>query len=119
VDNFGGRTDEEILSTLVHEMAHLSQEAHGKAPRRCYHDKQWGARNEGSRAASEYNGGRWAAKRRVRTASITSQPAARTLWRALNFSKAIPAALAESESERCRGRNEGGKAGEQDNVSGL
>ena len=40
-DSFIGRTDEEILSTLVHEMAHVWQQAHGKAPRRSYHDRQW------------------------------------------------------------------------------
>lgn len=43
-DTFHGRTDEEILSTLAHEMAHVWQEVHGKAPRRCYHDKQWAAK---------------------------------------------------------------------------
>jgi hypothetical protein len=40
-DNFTGRTDELILSTLVHEMAHVWQQTHGKAPRRGYHDRQW------------------------------------------------------------------------------
>ena len=40
-DTFSGRTDEEIISTLVHEMAHLWQEELGKAPRKCYHNKQW------------------------------------------------------------------------------
>lgn len=40
-DTFCDETDERILSTLVHEMAHLWQQAFGKAPRRCYHDKQW------------------------------------------------------------------------------
>ena len=40
--SFPGRTDTEILSTLVHEMAHLWQENLGDAPRKCYHDKQWG-----------------------------------------------------------------------------
>jgi len=39
-DHFG-RTDEAILSTLVHEMAHVWQEACGKPPRKSYHDKQW------------------------------------------------------------------------------
>lgn len=39
-DHFG-RTDELILSTLVHEMVHVWQKAHGKMPRRGYHDKQW------------------------------------------------------------------------------
>ena len=40
-DGFHGRTDEMILSTLVHEMAHVWQQTHGKAPRRGYHDRQW------------------------------------------------------------------------------
>lgn len=43
-DTFTGRTDEEILSTLAHEMAHVWQEAHGKPPRRNYHDRQWAAK---------------------------------------------------------------------------
>lgn len=42
-DHFG-RTDELILSTLVHEMVHVWQKAHGKMPRRGYHDKQWAAK---------------------------------------------------------------------------
>lgn len=40
-DNFTGRTDEMILSTLVHEMCHVWQVTHGKAPRKGYHDRQW------------------------------------------------------------------------------
>jgi hypothetical protein len=40
-DGFGGRTDEMILSTLVHEMCHVWQQTHGKAPRKGYHDRQW------------------------------------------------------------------------------
>lgn len=43
-DAFIDRTDEQILSTLAHEMAHLWQQTHGRAPRRCYHDKQWAAK---------------------------------------------------------------------------
>jgi hypothetical protein len=42
-DHFG-RTDEEILSTLVHEMCHVWQETHGKAPRTGYHDREWAAK---------------------------------------------------------------------------
>src|SRR5262245_36708868 len=42
-DHFG-RTDEAILSTLVHEMAHVWQETHGKPPRKSYHDRQWAAK---------------------------------------------------------------------------
>lgn len=40
-DVFTGRTDELICSTLAHEMAHVWQQAHGKPPRRAYHDRQW------------------------------------------------------------------------------
>lgn len=43
-DGFSGRTDEEILSTLVHEMAHVWQQEHGKPPRKAYHDRQWAAK---------------------------------------------------------------------------
>jgi hypothetical protein len=40
-DEFTGRTDEMILSTLAHEMAHVWQQTYGKPPRRGYHDRQW------------------------------------------------------------------------------
>ncbi len=43
-DVFTGRTDEEILSTLAHEMAHVWQQTHGRPPRRAYHDRQWAAK---------------------------------------------------------------------------
>jgi len=43
-DSFTGRTDEEILSTLAHEMAHVWQQTHGTPPRRSYHDRQWAAK---------------------------------------------------------------------------
>src|SRR5262245_21131280 len=39
-DHFG-RTDELILATLVHEMAHVWQQAYGKPPRKSYHDREW------------------------------------------------------------------------------
>jgi predicted SprT family Zn-dependent metalloprotease len=42
-DHFG-RLDEEILSTLVHEMCHLWQHVHGTPPRKSYHDKEWAAK---------------------------------------------------------------------------
>lgn len=42
-DAFGGRTDQEILSTLVHEMCHVWQESRGKSPRKGYHDREWGS----------------------------------------------------------------------------
>lgn len=40
-DTFDGRTDDEILSTLVHEMVHLQQQISGKPSRNGYHNKQW------------------------------------------------------------------------------
>lgn len=43
-DHFTKRSDEEILSTLVHEMVHQWQHVHGRVPRRGYHDKRWGAK---------------------------------------------------------------------------
>src|SRR5450755_3516626 len=43
-DSFTGRIDEEILSTLAHEMAHVWQQSHGTPPRRSYHDRQWAAK---------------------------------------------------------------------------
>jgi hypothetical protein len=43
-DGFAGRTDALILSTLVHEMAHVWQQTYGERPRRGYHDRQWAAK---------------------------------------------------------------------------
>jgi len=43
-DEFTGRGDDLILSTLVHEMAHVWQYSYGTPPRRCYHDRQWAAK---------------------------------------------------------------------------
>lgn len=40
-DGFNGRSDKEILSTLVHEMCHLWQHHHGKPSRSGYHNRQW------------------------------------------------------------------------------
>jgi ribosomal protein S27AE len=40
-DNFTGRTDAMILSTLTHEMCHVWQEAYGEPSRRGYHNRQW------------------------------------------------------------------------------
>ena len=40
-DTFGDRTDKEILSTLVHEMAHLWQAHFGDPGRGRYHNKEW------------------------------------------------------------------------------
>jgi predicted SprT family Zn-dependent metalloprotease len=41
---FDGRTDGDIISTLVHEMTHLWQHHHGKPGRGRYHNKQWAAK---------------------------------------------------------------------------
>lgn len=43
-DAFQGRTDKAILSTLVHEMAHLWQQVHGNPSRTSYHNKEWAAK---------------------------------------------------------------------------
>lgn len=43
-DGFTGNTDEEILSTLVHEMAHVWQETYGKRSSGGYHNREWAAR---------------------------------------------------------------------------
>src|SRR6266852_1948303 len=41
---FEGRTDQEILSTLVHELAHHWQAHQGKPSRGRYHNEQWAAK---------------------------------------------------------------------------
>ena len=40
-DHFAGRDDKAILSTLVHEMAHVWEQEFGKPPRGGYHGKKW------------------------------------------------------------------------------
>lgn len=40
---FGGRSDAEILSTLVHEMCHLWQHHAGSPSRSGYHNREWAA----------------------------------------------------------------------------
>jgi hypothetical protein len=40
-DTFRGRTDRDILSTLVHEMVHLWQACHGDPGRGRYHNREW------------------------------------------------------------------------------
>jgi predicted SprT family Zn-dependent metalloprotease len=40
-DTFGGRSDREILSTLVHEMCHCWQRHFGTPSRTGYHNKEW------------------------------------------------------------------------------
>lgn len=43
-DHFIGRSDEEVTSTLVHEMVHCWQQQHGKPASRGYHNKEWAAK---------------------------------------------------------------------------
>lgn len=45
-DAFRGRTDEEIFSTLAHEMCHLWEACEGKAPKSAYHTKAWADKME-------------------------------------------------------------------------
>jgi SprT-like family len=45
-DTFDGRSDEEILSTLVHEMAHAWQQWFGTPSRTAYHNREWAAKME-------------------------------------------------------------------------
>jgi hypothetical protein len=40
-DGFFGRSDAEILSTLVHEQCHVLQAARGTAPKRAYHNRDF------------------------------------------------------------------------------
>ena len=42
-DTFRGRSDKEIVSTLVHEMVHCWQRHFGKVGRGGYHNKEWAA----------------------------------------------------------------------------
>ena len=42
-DSFIGRSDEQIVSTLAHEMKHLEQYRFGKPSSRGYHNKEWAA----------------------------------------------------------------------------
>ena len=43
-DGFRGQTDEAILQTLVHEMCHVWQQAHGHPGRGKYHNREWAAK---------------------------------------------------------------------------
>ena len=43
-DTFTNRTDEMILSTLVHEMCHVWQETYGEPSRRGYHNREWASK---------------------------------------------------------------------------
>ena len=43
-DMMDDRSDEEVLSTLVHEMCHLWQHEHGTPSRSGYHNREWAAK---------------------------------------------------------------------------
>jgi len=43
-DCFTGSTDEDILSTLAHEMVHVWQQTHGKPGRSGWHNREWAAK---------------------------------------------------------------------------
>ena len=43
-DSFEGRSDEEVLSTLVHELCHHWQWSFGKPSRPGYHDREWASK---------------------------------------------------------------------------
>ena len=43
-DGFIGRTDEQMCSTLVHEMVHVWQEQYGAPATRGYHNQEWAAK---------------------------------------------------------------------------
>jgi hypothetical protein len=43
-DGFINQTDEQVCQTLVHEMTHVWQHAHGKPSARGYHNKEWAAK---------------------------------------------------------------------------
>lgn len=43
-DTFEDQTDREVLSTLVHEMAHLWQQVEGTPSRNGYHNREWAHR---------------------------------------------------------------------------
>ena len=43
-DGFINQTDEQVCQTLVHEMTHVWQHAHGKPASRGYHNKEWAAK---------------------------------------------------------------------------
>jgi ribosomal protein S27AE len=46
INTHAGRSDQDVLGTLVHEMCHLHQFHFGTPPRRCYHDREWAAKME-------------------------------------------------------------------------
>lgn len=54
--DFATRTDEEVLSTLVHEMAHSWQKYHGTKPSAGYHDLEWAAKMEALGLIPSHNG---------------------------------------------------------------
>ena len=54
-DTFLERTDEQIVSTLLHEMVHHWQTKFGNPPKRTYHNREWALENEVSRPDAEHD----------------------------------------------------------------
>lgn len=54
--HFSDRTNEQIVSTLAHEMCHVWQHHYGKPPRRAYHDKQWAKKMQEIGLTPTHNG---------------------------------------------------------------
>jgi predicted SprT family Zn-dependent metalloprotease len=48
-DSFVDRTDEQVCSTLAHEMVHVWQQACGSPPSRSYHDREWANKMKSTR----------------------------------------------------------------------
>ncbi len=46
-DGFINQTDEQVCQTLVHEMTHVWQHAHGTPSKRGYHNKEWAEKMKG------------------------------------------------------------------------
>lgn len=76
--HFKSRTDEQSLSTLAHEMAHLWQHHFGKPSRAGYHNKECGGEDARDRPASSPPPAGPAARKQASRAAITSSWAAPT-----------------------------------------
>jgi hypothetical protein len=71
--HFKERTDEESLSTLVHEMCHLEQHHFGKPSRNGYHNKEWAAAMK-SVGLVPSDTGQPAARKPAKQSTTTSSP---------------------------------------------
>jgi len=56
LQTFGGRSDEQILSTLVHEMCHHWQAHFGKPGRGRYHNQEWADKMESMGLVATHTG---------------------------------------------------------------